>query len=45
MHANVRLTLRDRLTLVLRIESGRAVAHVADEMGISRPTAYKWWRR
>jgi len=31
--------------LVLRIESGRPVAHVADEMGISRPTAYKWWRR
>ena len=45
MHANARLTPIGRLTLVLRIESGRAVAHVADEMGISRPTAYKWWRR
>jgi transposase InsO family protein len=29
----------------MRIESGRPVAHVAAEMGISRPTAYKWWRR
>jgi transposase InsO family protein len=31
--------------MVLRIEGGRPVAHVAAEMGISRPTAYKWWRR
>jgi transposase InsO family protein len=29
----------------MRIESGRPVAQVAAEMGISRPTAYKWWRR
>jgi transposase InsO family protein len=29
----------------MRIEGGRPVAHVADEMGVSRPTAYKWWRR
>jgi transposase-like protein len=28
----------------MRIERGRAVAQVADEMGISRPTAYTWWR-
>ena len=34
-----------RLALVTRIEAGRAVAHVAAEMGVSRPTAYKWWRR
>jgi transposase InsO family protein len=45
MHANARLTPMGRLTLVMRIESGRPVAHVAAEMGISRPTAYKWWRR
>lgn len=45
MHGNAALTVRGRLTLVARIESGRAVAHVAAEMGISRPTAYKWWRR
>lgn len=45
MHGNARLTPMGRLTLVTRIESGRPVAHVAAEMGISRPTAYKWWRR
>jgi transposase InsO family protein len=45
MHRNARLTPLGRLTLVLRIESGRPVAHVAREMGVSRPTAYKWWRR
>jgi transposase InsO family protein len=31
--------------MVLRIETGRPIAHVAAEMGISRPTAYKWWHR
>src|SRR5437764_8970836 len=45
MHRNARLTPLGRLTLVLRIEEGRPVAHVAPEMGISRPTAYKWWHR
>ena len=45
MHANARLTPMGRLTLVMRIASGRPVAHVAAEMGISRPTAYKWWHR
>jgi transposase-like protein len=45
MHANARLTPVGRLTMVLRIESGRPVAHVAAEMGVSRPTAYKWWNR
>ena len=45
MHGKARLTPVGRLTLVMRIESGRPVAHVAAEMGISRPTAYKWWRR
>jgi transposase-like protein len=44
-HANARLTPIGRLTMVMRIESGRPVAHVAAEMGISRPTAYKWWHR
>src|SRR5918994_1518814 len=45
MHGNARLTPLGRLTLVMRIETGRPVAHVAAEMGVSRPTAYKWWRR
>jgi transposase InsO family protein len=39
------LTPRGRLTLVLRIESGKPIAHVASEMGVSRPTASKWWHR
>jgi transposase InsO family protein len=45
MHGNARLTPVGRLTLVLRIEAGRPVAQAAAEMGISRPTAYKWWHR
>ena len=44
-HGNARLTPLGRLTLVMRIESDRPVTHVAAEMGISRPTAYKWWGR
>jgi len=45
MHANARLTPRSRLTLVERIQSGRPIADVAAEMGVSRATAYKWWAR
>jgi transposase InsO family protein len=45
VHGNARLTPRGRLTMIRRIASGRPVAHVAEEMGISRPTAYKWWHR
>jgi transposase InsO family protein len=45
MHGNARLTPLGRFTLVVRIEEGRPVAHVAKEMGVSRPTAYKWWHR
>lgn len=45
MHANARLTPIGRLTLCLRIEAGRPVAHVAPEMGVSRATGYKWWKR
>jgi len=33
------------MMLVERIGSGRPMAHVAAEMGISRKTAAKWWRR
>jgi transposase InsO family protein len=44
-HRNARLTVAGRLTLVRRIEQGRPVAHVADEMGISRTTAHRWWSR
>jgi transposase len=44
-HRNARLTVHGRRILVDRVLAGRPVAHVAAEMGISRPTAYKWVRR
>jgi transposase InsO family protein len=39
------LTLWGRSELVARIEAGQPVAMVAEEMNVSRATAYKWWRR
>jgi transposase len=45
MHRNAKLTPLGRRTLVERIQQGRPVAHVADEMGVSRATGYKWWGR
>jgi transposase InsO family protein len=44
-HRNARLTVFGRRLLVDRVRSGRPVAHVAAEMGISRVTAHKWVRR
>jgi hypothetical protein len=44
-HANARLTPAGRAVLCQRIASGRPVAQVAAEMGISRPCAYRWWWR
>lgn len=44
-HANAPLTVRGRQILIARIGSGRPISHVAAEMGISRATASKWWRR
>ncbi|RZE74528.1 IS481 family transposase [Streptomyces albidoflavus] len=44
-HRNARLTVHGRRILVERVQSGRPVAHVAAEMGISRPTAHKWVHR
>ncbi|MFI7241685.1 IS481 family transposase [Streptomyces qinglanensis] len=44
-HPNARLTIHGRRLLVARVRAGRPVAHVADEMGISRATAHKWVRR
>ena len=44
-HANARLTPAGRLVMVLRIGAARPVAHVAAEMGVSRSTAWRWWRR
>lgn len=45
VHRNAPLTPQGRLRLCQRVEEGRPVAHVADEMQVSRPTAYKWWHR
>src|SRR5262249_57049541 len=45
MHRNAPLTPLGRRILVDRIVAGRPVAHVAHEMGVSRPTAYKWLGR
>jgi transposase InsO family protein len=45
LHRNAKLTPAGRLLLVQRMASGRPVAHVAHEMGVSRQTAYRWWRR
>jgi transposase InsO family protein len=39
------MTPRGRMIMIERIASGRPVAHVAAEMGVSRKTADKWWRR
>jgi transposase InsO family protein len=44
-HRNARLTVHGRTVLIERVLSGRPVAHVAAELGISRATGYKWWAR
>lgn len=45
MHGNAPMTARGRMIMIERIAAGRPVAHVAAEMGVSRKTADKWWRR
>jgi transposase len=44
-NAKPRLSSFSRHLLVQRVLSGRPVAHVAAEMGVSRATAHKWVRR
>jgi len=44
-HRNARLTVHGRAVLVERVLSGRPVAHVAAELGVSRATGYKWLAR
>jgi transposase InsO family protein len=44
-HRNARLTVHGRTLLIERVLSGRPVAHVAAELGISRATGYKWLAR
>jgi transposase InsO family protein len=45
VHGNAPMTPRGRMIMVERIAAGRPIAHVAAEMGVSRKTADKWWRR
>jgi len=45
VHGNAPMTPRGRMIMIERIASGRPIAHVAAEMGVSRKTADKWWRR
>ena len=40
-----RLSVFSRQLLVRRVEAGWPAAHVAEQLGISRATAYKWVRR
>lgn len=44
-HPRARLTIFGRQLLVARVAAGWPAAHVADQLGISRATAYKWVRR
>ena len=44
-NARPRLTPWSRQLLVDRVLAGRPAAHVAAEMGVSRPTVYKWLAR
>lgn len=45
MHRRPRLNTFGRQLIVERLASGRSAAVVAEELGISRATVYKWWRR
>jgi transposase len=44
-HRNARLTVHGRQLLVNRVSSGRPVAHVAKEVGVSRQCAHRWVAR
>ncbi|HXQ18206.1 MAG TPA: IS481 family transposase, partial [Acidimicrobiales bacterium] len=44
-HPRPKLSVFSRQLLVARVASGWPAAHVAEQLGISRATAYKWVRR
>jgi transposase InsO family protein len=44
-HPRPRLSVFSRQLLVSRVDAGWPVAHVAEQLGISRTTAYAWVRR
>lgn len=43
MHRRPRLNEFGRQLIAERLESGRAASVVAEELGVSRATVYKWW--
>ena len=45
VHANARTNLFARRLIVERVAAGWPPAHVAEQLGISRATVYKWLRR
>jgi transposase InsO family protein len=44
-HANARTNLFARRLMVERVAAGWPAAHVAEQLGVSRATVYKWLRR
>jgi transposase InsO family protein len=44
-HANARTNLFARRLIVERVAAGWPAAHVAEQLGVSRATVYKWLRR
>lgn len=44
-HPRARLTVFGRQLLIIRVQAGWPAAHVAEQLGVSRATAYKWVRR
>ena len=44
-HRNAPLTPQGRYRLVMRVQAGRPIAHVAAEAGIARATLSKWLAR
>lgn len=45
MHRRPRLSSYGRQLIIERLASGRRAPVVAEELGVSRATVYKWWRR
>jgi transposase InsO family protein len=45
VHRRPRLNPFGRQLVIERLQSGRSAAVVAEELGVSRATVYKWWRR
>ena len=44
-HANARTNVFARRLMVERVAAGWPAAHVAEQLGVSRATVYKWLRR